>query len=207
MQVLKADIEKRILVVSKKLFQEKGFRDTTTRDIAKAADITLSNLYHYFKSKDELFCTLVKPATLQLEKLLDEHHGVRGTDVMKMLDVKYTDATLEDYVAMVNKNKGLLKLLLFKAQGSSLENYKEYYVNRATRQVMEWFDVMKKKHPEINTNVSKFFVHLNNVWMFNLLEEALMHNLSDEEIRTVISEYIKFETIGWQNIIKDEDDC
>lgn len=50
MQTLKTDTRKRILNVSKRLFLKKGFRETTTRDIAREAGINLSNLYHYFSS-------------------------------------------------------------------------------------------------------------------------------------------------------------
>ena len=62
MQTLKPDTRKRILCVSKKLFLQHGYRDTTTRDIAREAGVGLSNLYHYYASKDELFTQLLKPA-------------------------------------------------------------------------------------------------------------------------------------------------
>ena len=52
MQTLKSDIRKRILAVSKRLFLKNGYRGATTRDIAREAGITLSNLYHYYASKD-----------------------------------------------------------------------------------------------------------------------------------------------------------
>ncbi len=61
---------------------------------------------------------------------------------------------------------------------------------------------MKTKHPEINTDVSDFFVHLNNVWMFTLLEEILMHDLTEGEVRSVMSDYIQFEVIGWRKMIQ-----
>ncbi len=41
MQTLKTDIRKRILSVSKRLFLKKGFRETSTRDIAREAGINL----------------------------------------------------------------------------------------------------------------------------------------------------------------------
>ena len=73
MQTLKTDTRKRILTVSRKLFLEKGFRGATTRDIASASGITLSNLYHYYPSKDVLFCSLLKPATNALEALYQNY--------------------------------------------------------------------------------------------------------------------------------------
>lgn len=202
MQTLKTDTRKRILQVSKKLFLKKGFRETTTRDIAREAGINLSNLYHYFASKDELFRQLLKPATDTLEAMLNEHHGIKGEDILSMQEEGYVEATLEEYIDAIRKYRNLLKLLLFKSQGSSLEGYKEYYVEKATRLVLDWLKAMKTKHPEINTDVSDFFVHLNNVWMFALLEEILMHDLTEGEVRSVMSDYIQFEVIGWRKMIQ-----
>ena len=202
MQTLKPDTRKRILHVSKRLFLKKGFRETTTRDIAREAGINLSNLYHYFASKDELFRVLLKPATDTLKDLLNEHHGIKGEDILSMEKEGYVEATLEEYMDAIRKYRSLLKLLLFKSQGSSLEGYKEYYVEKATRMVLDWLKAMKTKHPEIHTDVSDFFVHLNNVWMFTLLEEVLMHDLTEEEVRSVMSDYIQFEVIGWRKMIR-----
>jgi AcrR family transcriptional regulator len=202
MQTLKTDTRKRILNVSKRLFLKKGFRETTTRDIASEAGINLSNLYHYFASKDELFRVLLKPATDTLESMLNEHHGIKGEDILSMKEEGYVEATLEEYMDAIRKYRNLLKLLLFKSQGSSLEGYKEYYVEKATRLVLDWLKAMKTKHPEINADVSDFFVHLNNVWMFTLLEEILMHDLTEEEVRSVMSDYIQFEVIGWRKMIQ-----
>jgi len=202
MQILKTDIRKRILVVSRKLFMEKGFRGTTTREIAREAGITLSNLYHYYSSKDDLFCHLLKPATGALEKLLDERHGEEGYDISTIQADDYADIELDEYMAVIRRHRSSLKMLLFKSQGSSLEGYKEYYVDKATNQVLVWFKTMKGMHPDMNIDISDFFIHLNNVWIFTLLEEILMHDLPDEEVRSVLSEYVRFEITGWRKMMQ-----
>jgi len=43
-----------ILEAAARLFAEKGFHRTTTRDIAEAADVSEGTLYNYFENKDEL---------------------------------------------------------------------------------------------------------------------------------------------------------
>lgn len=202
MQTLKTDTRKRILAVSKKLFLKKGYRGTTTREIARESDVTLSNLYNYFSSKDELFCKLLKPATDALETMLDERHGAKGTDISVIQADDYAEFELEEYMEIIRKHRSALKLLLFHAQGSSLEGFKEYYVNKATRLVLVWFKDMKAKHPEMNVSVSEFFIHLNNVWMFTLLEEILMHDMGEEETRSVLSDYVQFELIGWKKMMQ-----
>ena len=54
MDTAKEQKRKRIRKVATKLFVEKGFENTTTRDIAKAADINKAALYYYFDSKEDL---------------------------------------------------------------------------------------------------------------------------------------------------------
>jgi AcrR family transcriptional regulator len=43
-----------ILEAAARLFAEKGFHRTTTRDIAEAADVSEGTLYNYFENKEEM---------------------------------------------------------------------------------------------------------------------------------------------------------
>ena len=47
--------EKKILEAARKLFTEKGYDATKTRDIAEEAGINLALLNYYFRSKEKLF--------------------------------------------------------------------------------------------------------------------------------------------------------
>ncbi len=58
------DTELKIKEAAKKVFQEKGFAATKTRDIAEAADINLALLNYYFRSKKNLF-DIIMLETLQ----------------------------------------------------------------------------------------------------------------------------------------------
>jgi AcrR family transcriptional regulator len=52
--------KKRILNAAIKIFCEYGYKGTNMRLIARKANISVGGLYLYFKSKDDLFLTLVK---------------------------------------------------------------------------------------------------------------------------------------------------
>ena len=54
MNQAKEQKRKRIRQIATKLFVEKGFENTTTRDIANAAGINKAALYYYFDSKEVL---------------------------------------------------------------------------------------------------------------------------------------------------------
>jgi AcrR family transcriptional regulator len=47
--------KERIINSAKELFAEKGFSATGLREIAQRADVSLGNIYNYFKSKEEIF--------------------------------------------------------------------------------------------------------------------------------------------------------
>ncbi|MBP3430128.1 TetR/AcrR family transcriptional regulator, partial [Barnesiella intestinihominis] len=98
--------------------------------------------------------------------------------------------------------RNLLFLLLFRSQGTSLENYKRDFADRSTEVVKEYFRNMKIKHPELNINISEFTIHLHTVWMFTMLEELIMHKKVSDEIEQIITEYMIFSTTGWRELMK-----
>ncbi len=52
----------RIVEAGRKLFARQGFHATGMRQIAKTAQVSIGSLYHYFRSKDELFLAVVRRA-------------------------------------------------------------------------------------------------------------------------------------------------
>ena len=202
MQVLKEDIRSRVLAVAKLQFGQKGYSKTTMREIAGLAGVGVGNIYNYFANKDELFCEVVHPVLYALETMLQEHHGIRGEDIMMMRSEKYLRACIDEYVSLVDTHRELMEILLFRSQGSSLEHFRENYTDRSTEVVRAWFSSMQQRHPEINTAVSDFIIHLHTVWMFTMFEELLMHSVARQEMEAILHDYILFEIQGWRAIIK-----
>lgn len=62
MQTKKEDIRKKILDVSEKMFIRNGYENTSLQMVADRCYISKSNIYRYFKSKDEIYETLVGSA-------------------------------------------------------------------------------------------------------------------------------------------------
>jgi AcrR family transcriptional regulator len=61
-----------ILDAAKKLFFLKGYLKVTMDDIALEVRVSKPTIYQYFKSKDELFFSLLTPASEKTEKALGE---------------------------------------------------------------------------------------------------------------------------------------
>ena len=202
MQILKENIGDCILKVARQQFELKGYSKTSMREIAESAGVGVGNIYNYFTNKDDLFREVVRPVLYALEAMLQEHHGIRGEDIMMMRSEEYLKSCIDEYVSLIDKHSALMKILLFHAQGSSLECFRENYTDRSTELVKIWFASMQQKHPEINTAVSDFIIHLHTVWMFTMFEELLMHSVPRQEMEAILHDYILFEIQGWRAIIK-----
>lgn len=61
-----------LLAIAATLFAEKGFRNTTVRDIADAAGILSGSLYHHFDSKESMVDELLVPFQEELFGKYDE---------------------------------------------------------------------------------------------------------------------------------------
>jgi len=73
-----------ILEAAARLFAEKGFHRTTTRDIAEAADVSEGTLYNYFENKDELLMGIITylASTQHLEA---DYEGILSGDAREYL--------------------------------------------------------------------------------------------------------------------------
>ncbi|MCA9186910.1 MAG: TetR/AcrR family transcriptional regulator [Pirellulaceae bacterium] len=58
----KAATRRSLLVASRKLFRQQGFEQTTTRDIARAADVAHGTLFNYFADKEAVLSAVVSDA-------------------------------------------------------------------------------------------------------------------------------------------------
>lgn len=59
---MRNDTRKEILGVAKKLFNERGYNNVSTRDIANVLDISKGNLTYYFKKKEDIIEALLTEA-------------------------------------------------------------------------------------------------------------------------------------------------
>ncbi len=63
-----------ILKTAQSLFFDKGFRDTTIDDIARAAELSRGTIYLYFESKEEIYATVMEEGLDILHRMLTESY-------------------------------------------------------------------------------------------------------------------------------------
>jgi len=115
---------KEIFNASVHLFLEKGFTETSMREIADAAGIGKSTLYYYFKSKDEILISYFRneltKITLRAEEIAEQNLSI----VEKLRNI------MQMHLAyLVDNKKNFLKLSL-EAQRLSFESQEKIQKTR-----------------------------------------------------------------------------
>ena len=202
MQFKKEDIRQAIIENATEEFVNKGFKNASMRNIAKKAGIVLSNIYNYFENKDQLFCEVLSPTLTAIGDSMTEHNSDEYLSLDIFTSEEYQCQNLNYFVKLVENNRVGLKLLLFQASGSSLENFRDTFTDQYTRVGMEYVAKMKERYPHVNGQISEFFMHTASAWWLAIIGEIVTHDLSHEQITQFISEYIEFGVAGWKQLLK-----
>lgn len=203
MQRIKYNTRHLLLETAREAFLEKGFKSVSMREISEKSGVGLSNIYNYFRNKDELLKTVLKPLLKAFEEVMSNHSSEENTTIDIFTSKDYQRNTIHDFVTFIARFRKELKLLLFAAQGSCFENYRETLIERNTKTGLQYMNQMKERYPRIHGDISSFFIHITSSWWVGILEEIASHDeLSDAEVECFISEYVCFGTAGWQALMK-----
>ena len=199
MQILKENIKKAILDEAEKEFLEKGFGDASLRTIASKVGISVSTIYSYYKNKDELMTAVCQPFVDAANELTISHHSA-DTNIDDMLNPKAQLQTAKDMISMVMQYRDIIRLILFRSEGSTMNHFRDDYTDKTTAHILWFFGKMKMKYPQINTDISYFFIHANCAWMLSIIGEIVSHDLSDDEINKFAKDYVQYSTTGWASL-------
>lgn len=89
--------EKKIVIedAAKELLIKQGFHATSMRDIAKTANVSLGNLYNYYKTKDDIFESIINRYLIVIDQKLK--------DIFEQIDEPLEPESLRNFGAMVGE--------------------------------------------------------------------------------------------------------
>jgi AcrR family transcriptional regulator len=105
MQVLKEAMRQRIIKSSKKEFRKKGFHNASMRDIADSADMTVGNLYRYYKNKQDIFNAIINELFMELKKLIDGNDKESFSHLLNSL-IEILRIYTAEWIIISNATKG-----------------------------------------------------------------------------------------------------
>ena len=103
-QVLKKEKEDVILKTSRSLFLTKGYLESSMKDIAKKANISVGNLYHYHKNKTDIAFRLVKPLFDEIDVFIKKYTNNDITIFSKKFNFTKKDIIKPKQISIIISN-------------------------------------------------------------------------------------------------------
>ncbi len=132
MQVQKDEIRSKILDAALDEFLVAGYSQSSMRNIAAQAGITVGNIYSYFSGKEDLFENVVASVVEQLRNLV--LMTVPGDDPVSSSSIAEMTHAINE-VFLNNRNQFLV--LMYGSTGSRYENLKESLIELAQRRLQD----------------------------------------------------------------------
>ena len=170
----KEDRRKQILDAALAVFVEKGFKGSTTLEIAKKADIAEVTLFRYFSSKKEIFLESIEPiliSTLEVNiKSSNELHAFAKLEHL-----------LYERIKLISKNYQVVKLILTEASFLS-----ELGNDNFTNRIIEILKTMLMQIG-ISINDEDFTIRL---FMGSMLSFLYMPEKNEETIKNYVNKVV-----------------
>ncbi len=183
MQILKDNIREKIIDTATQLFYDQGFAETSMRRIADGVGMSVSNLYKYFKNKEDLFGEIVKGYHSQYLagfKQFVSHEGKDSFDSDNNLRLTRAlfDSIKSDHVKFV--------LLMDKSKETRYANFKDEVVSILCGHILRGISAANKQEYMVKFLVKNFFNGIvevakdykNDKWAFKNLSLLVKYHMN-----------------------------
>lgn len=175
----KEERRKQILDAAMSVFVEKGFKGSTTLEIAKAAGISEVTLFRYFSSKQEIFLEGIEPIFIQtLEGSIYTSKDLKLEEKLAFV--------LEERIRLVSKNYKIVRLILAEEsllvewgsnglmsrileifrtllrQMSIVEQHEDFILRLIMGSMLSFLYIPEKNEEQIKKYVNKVVVYILN---------------------------------------------
>jgi AcrR family transcriptional regulator len=203
-QTKKDEVRTRILKDAKRLFLKKGFKKTSIRAIAEEAEITSGTLYVYFRDKNEIFETIVSPATNQLfSQMKNTMGGFHGglDDIPETFSRAAGEAAIKRLLDMIYNYHDEFKLLLHCAGGSELEDFPTRLYDAYSQHGMSLLTAIAEKQGRSRT-FSPTSVRIVLSIFIKIVDEILASDMPREEADKCTAQWAGIIFGAWSGLIQ-----
>lgn len=135
-QILKEEIKKKILDNALQSFVSNGYKNTSMKAIALKSQISVGNIYNYFKDKETLYDALVLSVFEEINELFESPPKNPFSGV---------DEKIEAFIEIYNSNNEIFMMLLENSGNTKFENLKNTIIDNFAAAVDRFRHTATKK--------------------------------------------------------------
>jgi AcrR family transcriptional regulator len=134
MKVLNDEIRKQILSTAGKEFHDKGFQNASMRTIAQKTGISVSNIYNYYGSKQDIFYALTEKVFHVLKNMAKELSEFQKKNCITKKDFfrSFNKFVPDLVIDLIKSNRNGLLLILEYGKGTKYADVKDRLVDTLT---------------------------------------------------------------------------
>jgi AcrR family transcriptional regulator len=193
MQIVKKEIESRIIDSAITEFSRCGYEKASMRNIAKSAETSVSNTYNYFKNKEQLFTKIIGPVYEFVKNMAaqtvenNSGRGLQGDDILA-----FTRSISDNLLKMNERQRLLLVILAEKSQGTKYEKSKEEFTMVIKLHIAEAIASLGNQNtPQHNQDYILGIIAANYVdGLFNILKDFRSRQWAEENIRVLLTYHL-----------------
>jgi len=183
MQTLKKDIRENIVNTSVKLFYKQGFDKTSTRQIAGELNMSVSNLYKYFKNKEDIFDDIIKG---YYENYLVGFSKFISHENNDSFDDESNQFLAKAIFESIKNNQIKFVLLMDKSKGTKYASFKDEMITNLEKHISKGIHETNKDEYIIKIFVRNFFYGIveiakhykNDDWAFKNISLLVQYHMN-----------------------------
>lgn len=187
MQVLKDEIKNKILIVAEDIFYKKGFKEATTRSIAKEVGISVSNLYLYYKNKEAIFYEIIDEF---YKKIINDLEAFFDHDDEKINMTICISNFIQKII--INDHKKFV-ILSDKSQGTKYEVFKQ--------QIITALNIHMKTQVNKNLVQEKLILYILSKNFIEGIIEIAKHYKDEHWLESSISILVMYHMNGMEHLM------
>lgn len=170
-QAKKDEVKKEIESAALKVFFRKGFVDAKMSDIADEIQISVGNIYTYFKNKKELFYSVVPPSLVEyLKNVLVESIHIDNQTFFEETNNEKKSAIVQEQINLLTQYSMQIVIIFEKNKGTIYSDAKK-----------ELIDLMiETKKPYLKKNYKRYEIGTDeNMILLNIIANNVIHMTLD----------------------------
>ncbi|OMD86792.1 MULTISPECIES: TetR/AcrR family transcriptional regulator [Paenibacillus] len=185
MQSKKDEVKQEIESAALKVFFQKGFSDAKMNDIADEIQISVGNIYTYFKNKKELFYSVVPPSLVDyLKNMLVENIRIDNQTFFDDVNNEKKSAIVQEQITILTKYSRQIVIIFEKNKGTVYSNAKNELIDLMIETKRPYIKDHYKRY-EIGTEENMILLKIiaNNV--INMILDLLKHEMSADSRKRI----------------------
>lgn len=190
-QTLKPEIRESIINASKEEFLKYGYENASMRRIAKSANMTVGNLYRYFKNKEDINAKIIEPCLKELTLAVKNVTKSNISLETRVFDVKFNigqlldsfDTLIDQLIDIHSRYKTELKILMLNSEAK--DNLIDWLAKLANDMISVHYESENKKD-DVELLAKSYAVSI-----FDGIREMFASEKESEQIKSLLKIYFR----------------